>query len=92
MKTSEEKAARRQTINVVVFAVLAFLSLVCLVYSFMQQGIAQESQRLAASQSEELIKCRKELEHQKKIAEMNAMEAERQHLRAEEALKKISKK
>jgi hypothetical protein len=93
METSEEKNnSKRQRINVITFGILALLSLVYLVYAFVQQGIAKESQKLAASQHEELIKCRQELEHQKKIAEMNAMEVELQHQRAEEALKKTSKK
>jgi len=91
MKTSEEKAAQRQKINVIVFAALAFLSLVCLVYSFVQQGIAKESQKLTASQSEELAKNRQELENCKKIAEASAEEAKLQHQRAEEALAKVKK-
>ncbi len=100
METSSEKNhLKRQRISAFIIGILVLVSFISLVYAFVQQGIAQENARLAIEnhkmavfQREELIKCKQDLERQQVIAEKAAMEAKQQFQRAEEALKKISKK
>jgi len=84
-----KKQRRRMGVSV---GILAFVTLTSFVYAFVQREIAkvmaQETERLHIK----LDQCTQAAQEQMKMAEKNAMEAKRQNQRAEEALKKASKK
>ncbi|SRR5258706_579714 len=89
---AQNKELRRARTTAIVFGVIASLSLICLVYAFVQQGIAKENARVANELQIKLDNCEQEAAKQMKLAEAAAEEAKRQHKLLEEALKKIPKK
>ena len=95
MENTEQKLLKRQRSLMVVIGILAFTTVVSLVYAFVQQGIAQENAWLAQRNAIEAEKNAEEANKQRLLAEKSAEEARRQlvmaQARVEEALKKKGK-
>ncbi len=92
MENTVENLLKRKRMLVVIIVVLAFLCLALFFYGLINKIEGNKNLELVNHKMEELEQCKKESERQTIIAEMNAMEAQRQNERAEEALKKLSKK
>ncbi|MBS1558166.1 MAG: hypothetical protein JST69_05505 [Bacteroidetes bacterium] len=92
----ENKTLRQARITAIVFALLTTMAFISLVYAYVQKGIAEESNQEAIKQTElaraataQLRQCQEEAARQMKIAERNALEAQRQQKLAEEQMQRM---
>jgi hypothetical protein len=105
MEEKVENLKKRLRFMRVMIGILLFITISSFVYCYFQIRRAKEELESAhryeqiAARTAELVQCKQDLIRLKIIAqksaaeaEMNAMEALRQNQRAEEALKKLSKK
>ncbi|MBI1770233.1 MAG: hypothetical protein HY015_06580 [Bacteroidetes bacterium] len=83
------KSNLRMKMAIGVLIVGCFISVV---YSLVQQGIAQENQRVAYEYTLKLNECEKEAMHQRDLAQDAADQAAHQQKIAEETLRKALKK
>ena len=98
MEEQVQNLKKRLRFMRITIGLLSFITLSSFIYCYVQVKRAKETlemtrkyEQIAARQSE-LEQCQQDLIRLKIIAQKSAAEAERQHQRAEEALKKISKK
>ncbi len=83
------KQARR---TAAVFAILTSFSLICLVYAYVQQGIAKETNRENEALNMKLSQCEKAAFEQLKLSQKTALELEERFRRMGESSKRNSKK
>jgi hypothetical protein len=97
MEEKIERLKKRLRLRNIIIGILSLLTLSSFVYSYTQMKrikaleLTQKFEQIA-SRTSELEQCKKDLFKALILAQKSADEASKEHQRAEEALKRISKK
>ncbi|MBS1950611.1 MAG: hypothetical protein OJF59_000802 [Cytophagales bacterium] len=83
----EKDAVKKARITAVVFGMITSVALICLVYAYVQKGVADERLKRANELETKLQQCEQEAMRQQKIAEYNANEAKRQQKLADDQVR-----